>query len=74
LFFFDFIWLCLIFVFIKCDFFLGVLFDFSAKLFNLCKSPLFEFDLEIERTLHKIKRQRALLIASESEMVGGEEA
>jgi len=38
------------------------------------KSHLFEFDLEIERTFHKLKRQRALLIASESEMAGGEEA
>jgi len=37
------------------------------------KSPLFEFDPEIERTLHKLKRQRALLIAFESEMAGGEE-
>jgi len=38
------------------------------------KSPLFKFDPEIERTLHKLKRQRAPLIASESEMAGGEEA
>ena len=38
------------------------------------KSHLFEFDLEIERTFHKLKRQRALLIASEFEMAGGEEA
>jgi len=37
------------------------------------KSPLFEFDPEIERTFHKLKRQRAQLIASTSEMVGGEE-
>jgi len=40
----------------------------------LQKSPLFEFDLEIERTFHKLKRQRALLIESASEMAGGEEA
>jgi len=32
-----------------------------------------EFDPEIERTFYKLKRQRALLIASESEMAGGEE-
>ena len=38
------------------------------------KSPLFEFDPEIERTFHKLKRQRALLTASQSSMVGGEEA
>jgi len=38
------------------------------------KSPLFEFDLEIERTFHKLKRQRALLTASQFEMAGGEEA
>ena len=38
------------------------------------KSPLFEFDPEIERTFHKLKRQRAQLIPSISEMAGGEEA
>jgi len=38
------------------------------------KSPLFEFDHEIERTFHKLKRQRALLIASQSSMARGEEA
>ena len=37
-------------------------------------SPLFEFDPEIERTFHKLKRQRAQLIAFTSSMVGGEEA
>ena len=38
------------------------------------KSPLFEFDPEIERTFHKLKRQRVLLIAFKSKMAGGEEA
>jgi len=38
------------------------------------KSSLFEFDPEIERPFHKLKRQRAQLIASASEMAGGEEA
>jgi len=38
------------------------------------KGPLFEFDPEIVRTFHKLKRQRAQLIASTSEMAGGEEA
>jgi len=38
------------------------------------KSPLFEFDPEIERTLHKLKRQSAQLTESNSEMAGGEEA
>jgi len=38
------------------------------------KSPLFEFDPEIERTFHKLKTQRALLIESEFSMAGGEEA
>jgi len=37
------------------------------------KSPLFEFDPEIERTLHKLKRQRALLTESEFSMAGREE-
>ena len=37
------------------------------------KSPLFEFDPEIERTLHKLKRQRAQLTESTSEMAGGGE-
>jgi len=37
------------------------------------KSPLFEFDLEIEKTFHKLKRQRALLIESEFSMAGREE-
>jgi len=36
------------------------------------KNPLFEFDHEIERTFHKLKRQRALLTASS--MAGEEEA
>jgi len=36
-------------------------------------SPLFEFDLEIERTFHKLKRQRAQLIPSTFEMAGGGE-
>jgi len=37
-----FIWLCLIFVFILCEFlFLGVVFDFSVKLFDLCKRALY---------------------------------
>jgi len=38
------------------------------------KSHLFEFDPEIESTFHKLKRQRALLIAYESEMAGREKA
>ena len=38
------------------------------------KSPLFESDPKIETSFHKLKRQRAQLIASTSEMVGGEEA
>jgi len=38
------------------------------------KTPLFEFDPEKERTFHKLKRQRALLTASPSSMVGREEA
>ena len=38
------------------------------------KGPLFKFDPEIERTSHKLKQQRALLIASEFEMAGGEKA
>ena len=37
------------------------------------KSPLFDFNLEIERTFHKLKRQRALLIESEFSMAGREE-
>ena len=37
------------------------------------KSPLFEFVLKIERTFHKLKRQRALLIESKFSMVGREE-
>ena len=37
------------------------------------KSPLFEFDPEIERTLHKLKRQRAQLTESTFEMAGGGE-
>ena len=36
------------------------------------KSPLFEFDPEIERTLHKLKRQRAQLTEPTSEMAGEE--
>ena len=38
------------------------------------KSPLFEFNPEIERTFHKLKRQKALLTASPSSMAGGEKA
>jgi len=38
------------------------------------KSPLFEFDPAIKITFHKLKRQRALVTASESSMTGGEEA
>jgi len=38
------------------------------------KSPLFEFDPEIERTFHKLKRQRDQLIESEFSMAGAEEA
>jgi len=38
------------------------------------KSPLFEFNPEIERTFHKLKRQRAQLIESEFSMTGGEAA
>ena len=38
------------------------------------KSHLFEFDPDIERTFHKLKKQRALLIASPSSMAGGGEA
>ena len=37
------------------------------------KSPLFEFDPKIERTLHKLKLQRAQLIKSTFEMAGGGE-
>jgi len=37
------------------------------------KSPLFEFDPEIERAFYKLKRQRALLIESEFSMAGREE-
>ena len=36
------------------------------------KNPLFKFDPEIERTFHKLKRQRVLLTAFA--MVEGEEA
>jgi len=38
------------------------------------KSSLFEFDPKIEKTFHKLKRQRALLTASQSVMARGEEA
>ena len=38
------------------------------------KNPLFEFDPEIERTFHKLKKQRAQLIESTSKMAGSEEA
>jgi len=38
------------------------------------KSPLFEFNPEIEKTFDKLKRQRASLTASQSLMAGGEEA
>jgi len=37
------------------------------------KSSLFEFDPEIERIFHKLKRQRALLIESEFSMAGRDE-
>jgi len=37
------------------------------------KSPLFEFDPEIERTFHKLKGQGVLLIESEFSMAGREE-
>jgi len=38
------------------------------------KNPLFEFYLEIERTFHKLKRQRALQTEqTTSSMPGGEE-
>jgi len=37
------------------------------------KSSLFEFDPEIERTFHKLKRKRALLIKFEFSMAGREE-
>jgi len=36
------------------------------------KNPLFEFDPEIDRTFHKLKRQRALL--TKSSMAAGEKA
>jgi len=48
-------------------------FCFSSWVCYLQKSPLFPFDPKIERTFHKLKRQRALLIESELSMSGREE-
>jgi len=66
---------CLFFIFILCDFYFGVFFVIFLSCFLIyAKSPIFKFDPKIERNFYELKRQRALRTASESSMVGGEEA
>jgi len=70
--FFAFYFIVIIFIFL-CDFYFWVFFAcFWVAFLFMQKNPLFEFDLKIERTFHKLKRQRALLTAFS--MIGGEEA